>query len=150
MKKTVISVLIVLLLSFTVLGCGDQPCEVCGAATKAECICQAASASALTEDVIKDLPTGITAADVLTPLGTKLHAHKKGGTNNIVILWKDANQAMFEHYEKAWKANERAVQIGDYSAFTMAVIEFYAEAGTVAGWDLSYPAGTIYFMGQKN
>jgi len=148
MKKTVISVLIVLLLSFAVLGCPTGPCEVCG---EEPCICKTADKSNLTQAVINDLPTGISASDVLTPLGTTLHAHKKGGMNNIVILWKDANQAMFDYYEKAWKANERAfIPINDYSAFDNANIEFFAEEGELKDWGLTYPAGTIYFFGQKN
>jgi len=152
MKKTILSVLIVLLLSFAVLGCGDQPCEVCGAATKAECICQAASASNLSSLAIADLKTMGENTDTFpTPLGTTFDKYQYASASNmILIVWKDANQAMFDHYKKAWETRARAAtQVGDYSSFVSASIEFYPDAGTDPTFSISIPEGAIVFVGKK-
>jgi len=152
MKKTVISVLIVLLLSFGFLGCGDQPCEVCGAATKAECICKAENASNLSDTAKGHLTTmGETVTTFPTPLGTTFHDCKYAtATSAIVIIWKDANQAMFDHYKKAWESRARAaVQVEDSSSLISATIEFLPDGGSDTDWSLEFPAGSIVFRGRK-
>ena len=150
MKKTVISVLIVLLLSFAFLGCGDQPCEVCGAATKAECICKAAEASNLSSAAIAALPTGIVPADILCPLGTTFFDFEfLSASNTILIYWTDANQAMYDHYKNAWLAlPDRALHVGDKTAFTTATIDFSTTTGTTPSpSNIVYPEGSIIFTG---
>jgi len=152
MKKTILSVLIVLLLSFGFLGCGDQPCEVCGAATKAECICQAAGKQNLDKDAIADLEKmDFTTADVLAPVGTSFFGHEYADNalgKTIYIYWDNATEPMFEHYEKAWTARA-VVQVGDHSVFSNASIQFLASGGPSAGGKFTYPDGTILFTGKK-
>jgi len=144
MRKIIFSVLMVLLLSLVLLGCGKDPCEVCG---EEDCICKSAGASALGSDAIEALgKMSLTANDVLTPLGTTYHdCFYSSVLNSISIYWKDANQSMFDNYEKAWK--NRAVSI-DGTAFSTVQIDFYGEAGEGTG-GIEYPAGTIYFYGKK-
>jgi len=157
MKKTILSVLIVLLLSFGFLGCGDQPCEVCGAATKAECVCKAADKSDLSGAERKALRDDLTAmgedpATFPTPLGTTFDKYQYAPlTSSIVIVWKDANEPMFDHYKKAWETRARAaVSVSDNSTFVSASIEFYPDGGTDPLLSVAIPAGgAIVFTGRK-
>jgi len=149
MKKTIISVLMVLLLSLVLFGCGKE-CEVCG---EVDCICKAASASNLSSDAITDLgKMSISGSDVLTPEGTTFLKHEYyPATNKILIFWKDANQAMFDYYKSAWLARpSRAPSVvGDHSPFSSCNIEFFSDAGTLPVYDIVYPAGTIVLEGIK-
>ena len=140
MKKTILSVLLVLLLSIAFLGCPTGPCDVCG---EEPCICKAASDSALNEKALGILTSmGLSSNDLPTPLGTTFLACE-GNTGTIIVFWKDANKAMYDAYHAAWQA--RALTVSEYSAFITAQIEFYPEAGTgLAG---AYPAGSISFTG---
>jgi len=144
MKKTIISVLMVLLLSLVLFGCGKE-CEVCG---EVDCICKAASASNLSPEAISALTSlGENPNTFPTPLGTTFDKFKVGAYG-IVIVWKDANQSMFDYYKSAWAA--RAItNVGDNSFFTgNASIEFFSTAGTIATVD--YDANSIVFMGEND
>jgi len=144
MKKTVLSVLIVLLLSVVLFGCGGKECEICG---EVDCICQAAGAETIPNAVLTDL--GITSADVLAPVGTSYHDYKKGA-GGFVIYWKDANQSMYNYYKDAWLAlPDRAQVVTEKSIFSSASIDFLDEAGQSPTWLVSYPEGTICFYANK-
>ena len=145
MKKTLLSVLIVLLLSFVLFGCGGDACEVCG---ETPCICKAASASNLSP-LARDALTalGEEPATFPTPLGTtfdKFDATAYG----IVIVWKDANQSMFNNYKSAWEARA-AFPVVSYSSLDSATIDFYSTEGTESAFSLEYSAGSIVFSGTK-
>ena len=146
MKKTIFAVLTVLLLSFILSGCGGL-CEVCG---EVPCICKAKSASAIPSSALSSL--GISAGDVLVPEGTTYFAFEQGG-DAILIYWKDANQAMFDYYEDAWKS--RAVTdtatITEHTngKFSKAQIMFEDKAGSFLTDERTYPAGTIMFSATK-
>jgi len=146
MKKTVLSVLIVLLLSFVMFGCGKE-CEVCG---ENPCICKDASKSNLVGDVLVDLgKLGFTASDVLCPVGTTFYDYEYfAATNKINIYWTDANESMYNYYKDAWLAlPDRGQNVSQKSVFASANIEFYAEQDE--GYAITIPAGTIAFLGTK-
>jgi len=144
MKKTVLSVLIVLLLSVVLFGCGGKECEVCG---EVDCICQATGSETIPNAVLTDL--GITAADVLAPQGTTYHDYKKGAAA-FIIYWKDANQSMYNYYKDAWLAlPDRAQVISEKSTFSYAQIDYLDEGGQSQLWLVSYPEGTISFTANK-
>ena len=144
MRKIIFSVLMVLLLSLVLLGCGKDPCEVCG---EEDCICKSASASALDAKAIAFLTgMGLAEGDVLTPMGTTLH-DSNGNTGVIQIIWKDANKAMFDKYHAAWLARSVTQNVSDKSKFITASIDFFDAEGTSAS-GIQYPAGSISFYGQ--
>jgi len=147
MKKTVISVLVVLLLSVMVLGCPTGPCDVCG---EEPCICKAATASNLSALAIADLKTMGENTDTFpTPLGTTFDKYKyASATSMICIVWKDANEAMFDHYKEAWASRARA-SVSDNSSFAMATIDFFSTGGTIQDWEVAYNDGSIVFIGKK-
>ena len=141
MKKTVISVLVVLLLSVMVLGCPTGPCDVCG---EEPCICQAAGAQNLSVEALAALRgLGFQDGDVLCPVGTKFHDYVAyDATKMYIVMWTEANEAMFESYKSAW-LNSRATSI-DNTAFNTVTIDFKTSSGTSPK---DYPANTIIFTG---
>ena len=154
MKKTVISVLVVLLLSVMVLGCPTGPCEVCG---EEPCICESENASKL--DKIPAAKAALVAlvgqeyADSFpVPLGTTLSNYEAGG-KFIAFYWTGANQAMFDHYQSVWLARAAAAVIGDHTdgKFKAAAkIVFDGVGGDAAGGGFKFPANTIIFSGEAN
>jgi len=148
MKKTVLSVLIVLLLSVVMIGCGGDPCEVCGEPSK-DCICNAASESVIPSLVLTEL--GLAEGDVLAPLGTKyLGCEKSLDGKNIAIYWEGANQAMFDYYFDAWRSRSQE-SVVDFARdkFSTATIIYRDKEGVSSATTIEYPAGTIIFQGTK-
>jgi len=148
MKKTVLSVLIVLLLSVVMIGCGGDVCEVCGEPSK-DCICQAAGSETIPSAVLTEL--GIQAGDVLAPVGTTfLGAEKNVAGTVFTIYWKDANQAMYDYYKDAWMARSTDfVTEKTNGKFGPATIMFKATGGKYEMNDNTYPDGTIIFHATK-
>jgi len=163
--KKILPTLLVLLLSMAVIGCGpleeeeDVPCAVCGADNAADCICKAATASALPEPVKTALTAmGVELADVLTPLGTSYHNFETYGTGvgnrYINIIWGDANEAMYNNYKNAWMArNVGPDNITSRSTFVNASITFYSVTGNTDPLNptdgMVIPANSIVLSGRK-
>jgi len=162
--KKILPTLLILLLSMAVIGCGpleeeeDVPCAICGADNAADCICKAASASALSPDAKAALVSlvGQDFADGFpVPQGTTFYKHEAGG-KFIAFYWTGANQAMFDYYKAAWLSRAATQVIGEktdgkfVAATKIAFEDVEGSSLTEGAGAFTYPANTIIFSGTAN
>jgi len=152
MKKTVLSVLIVLLLSVVLFGCGGKECEVCG---EVDCVCNAMGPSTLSGEA-KAALVAIVGQDYAdnfpVPQGASFYNFESGG-KFIAFYWEAANQFMFDNYKTEWLSRSAVEVIGDHTdgKFQAATkIVFDGVGGDAAGGSFKYPANTIIFSGTAN
>jgi len=150
MKKTVLSVLLVLLLSFVFMGCNKEeepdPAELSSSAKKA----------------IKDMD--VDPDEILVPAGCtfKFFDTASGWDENFIFLvWTGADATKFSNYKTEWgkvtpKSNMRAVlgnpddqdSLYGKTGFDTANIYFFIEGG-VNEADIEIPNNSIVFRGSK-
>jgi len=152
MKKTILSVLLVLLLSFVILGCKDEEEEYVF--------------SAETDTALKSF--GITPKDILKPANCTFSRHEvtiAAFDDYIHLIWTGADSTKYTAYETAWSnapvknlssksAREITVggtlAMGDKTDFDSANIFYYSEGGTDA-YGVTVPTNSIVLVGsQKN
>ena len=150
MKKTVLSVLLVLLLSFVVLGCNKEeepdPAELSSGAKKA----------------IKDMD--VNPDDILVPAGCtfKFFDTFTGADDYLLYLvWTGADATKFSNYKDEWdkkpvksSVSARALVVGDTKGisnktdFDTANIIFYTEGGENEA-SIEIPGDSIVFIGTQ-
>jgi len=146
MKKTILSVLLVLLLCF-VLGCGKEeepdPAELNDAAI----------------DALKEM--GINPKHILVPAGCTFVEHKPEPAflwDGIYLIWKGADIDKYNAYKTRWEnAPDRAVlsepdDIGDKIGFDKADISFSAGGGNLNDEvvNIDFEPGSIVLYGRIN
>ena len=126
MKKTIMSVLIVLLLSFSFIGCGEEE--------------DPAALSVEAEDRLKAMD--INPADIIVPADCVFDRFvpiNNPSNKEIYIIWKGASSSKYQSYYNTWTARPvRALNpVGDIGNFTNRVpgadaitTYYFTEGGT--------------------
>ena len=128
MKKTILSILVVLLLSFVLAGCDEELVDPAD----------------LDKDAIKAVEDfGLDPDDILVPAGTTFHGHYRHASAGLFLTWGDADQEKYNAYKASFaralvSTAEDAVTVKGASS---AKIYFYATAGSEDG--IEVPANSI-------
>jgi len=150
MKKTVLSVLLVLLLSFVFMGCDKEeepdPAELSSSAKKAL------------------VSMGIEPDDILVPAGCTFKAFDtfSGFSDDLIwLIWTNADSTKFGNYMAAWNnVSPKSLKIGravesptgelvisEKTDFDTANIYFYTTGGIDDDTGMDVPNSSIVFLG---
>jgi len=109
MKKTILSILVVLLLSFVLAGCVDE---------------EPADPADLSAEAIKAVEGyGWDSDDIPVPADTTFHGHYLHSVAGLFLVWKDADLAKYDAYKASFAAR---------AAFTRDdIVDIKGESGTI-------------------